>query len=179
MDRRRRFATYAMLLGLILAAAMLAVGGFLYRKATGRLTALEVKCADEARKPVKKDAIRNAIIGLFKDPDFQNSDRDSELRMVKAVLAGDPDFAKLTEDDQNDIVISFISKACEPKVLGKFESLKGVGLQIQEQFSSRQHAWENVEFYALVIALLFSVPRFWYFRLGRIGEISAAKGNAP
>jgi hypothetical protein len=45
--------------------------------------------------------------------------------------------------------------------------------QAQYEAASREN-WDNATWWAVVIGLVLSVPRVWYFLLGRIAELSAA-----
>jgi hypothetical protein len=45
--------------------------------------------------------------------------------------------------------------------------------QAQDEAASREN-WDNATWWAVVIGVVLSVPRVWYFLLGRIAELSAA-----
>ena len=65
---------------------------------------------------------------------------------------------------------------CDPETLGGDApgDLVGVQLEIQEEYTSSKKGWEDVKFWSLLVAVLFSIPRAWYFMLVRIAEISGA-----
>jgi hypothetical protein len=129
--------------------------------------------------PVDIDAIR-------KDPDFIKASPEEKLARLKRIFtANDPDFAKATAAEQEaglrklfpeaDEHLVPTCEACDPETLDFFNcELVGIRLEIQQEYRSSKKGWEDVEFWAVLVGVLFSVPRAWYFLLGRIAEISAA-----
>jgi len=124
MERQRRAATYAMVLGLLAAGVIIGVGVAQLRNATRTLSALEAKCRSEHPKP---------------------SDVPKGYELV-----------------------------CDSGALAKDVGLSGIQAEIQKQFIARDDAWANIGFFALVVAVLFSIPRGWYFLVDRLAELSTA-----
>ncbi len=180
MERRRRIATYVMALGLLMAGGMLGVGGAKFWLAEKRLVTLQTKCSAlnalpppppgvTWRKPVPipSDAYVDEPL-TDKDflPDCETCDPET--------LQKNSCISELAFNDKGDAVYyDDAAKAWKPAVGVRLEILK-LRSEIQRQHKSAKKAWESLTFWSALIAVLFSVPRTWYFLLGRIAEIGAA-----
>jgi len=49
-----------------------------------------------------------------------------------------------------------------------------IGQNLYDELSRREGRWDDAEILAVLIVLLLSAPRVWYFLLDRLAEISAA-----
>ncbi len=196
MEHRRRIATYVMALGLLAAAAMLGVGYAEFWVAAKRLATLQAKCTTPPRPPtiasigpdlpsVPPDRQPVVVRDWFAkyDPDFSKLKPDAQARVVQDAIAkygkrstdlkpGEVE-EPLTDKDFSDKDFVLV---CDPETLGGLASgnLVGVQLEIQQEYTSSKKGWQDVKFWSLLVAVLFSIPRAWYFLLGRIAEISGA-----
>ncbi len=68
--------------------------------------------------------------------------------------------------------------SCDPYDLSLCRSgLVGVRFEIQREYQAVK-AWQDIQPWVAIIAVLASIPRTWYFLLTRIAEVSEAiRGN--
>ncbi|MGD0290110.1 MAG: hypothetical protein ABSC63_10720 [Candidatus Binataceae bacterium] len=234
-----------MVLGLLCAGVVLAVGRFEWWRAGGRLEALETTCKAQGLPPpppgvkfvpspppgfkvdkpvmsLKGTAERsrpseNDILAApLKDPDFGKLSPQDKVIAVQRILATrDKDFAKLSPADQLNASTKILQargvdlpipvgatidpladakritdwdfvcdgeelhRLADEHPLSGIEPLSGIQDEIEQTFNRRQQNWENTSFWALILAVALSLPRVWYFLLGRIGELSAAIRGTP
>jgi hypothetical protein len=163
MARRRRIATFVMVLGPFAAGATLAFGGFEYQRASQRLSALHSQCESERKDFLDFNPISLAkgeippwevpleLVGDFSQPGLRCE--PEEIERLAAVVGG----------PEEEGVVSTPNKP-----------LLGIQREILKQVRAREHDWDDAKSWALVVALILAIPWGWYFLLGRIEELIAA-----
>lgn len=171
MEHRRRIATYVMVLGLLVAVAMLGVGRTGFWLAVKRLAPLEAKCSTFSRSSTKPP-----LPPGYRDP-LEGATPLAPIPAARPLPPGVPPPPPGSYIDEPITDKDFVPdcEACDPETLDFCRpELSGIRGEIQQEYRSAKTAWAGVEFWSALIAVLFSIPRGWYFLLGRIAEISGA-----
>jgi hypothetical protein len=151
MEYRRRSAGYVMVLGLLVAVAMYAVACGRYYVSTRRLATFQRQCLELLQQ------------------------RPPRQRRVSGPgwVVERPDLKKLCALPSYDTPADFV---LDDDPINGFEWPSGddIRASIKNVHQKRRTDWDNIRWWALVIGLLSSIPRVWYFLLGRIVELSAA-----
>ena len=152
--------------------------------------------------PMATATAQHALQEMFKDPDFVTSSPLDQLNATEKVWSSyDREFAKLDKASKHfaakKMLDSYVLRkehlpplppgfvldtdpegylkgpiVCDPSDLSASKGLRGVKLEIVEQFDAREEAWNTTWNGVWVLALLLSLPRAWYFLLDRIREIA-------
>jgi len=83
-----------------------------------------------------------------------------------AVKVNPSDFVPLTDLPEDDCNLEYSPASSRP--------ISETGQKIYDELSRREERWDNAETLSVLIVLLLSAPRVWYFLLDRLAEISAA-----
>jgi hypothetical protein len=107
---------------------------------------------------------------LMSDANWSKLSPAQKGEQVDGWLAADPDWSKLSVADQAELRRRAYAKAGLPAPTAVPSDWELVEAGHAER---AKEAWENMELYAFLVAALLSIPRAWYFLLGRIAELRA------
>jgi hypothetical protein len=159
MERRRRIATYLMLVGLMGAGVILLAGFWNYTRASQRIDALVSGC---------KSTFQSSVAGaddLTKlcDPDGIRTCRFNEALDADSTRTGGTYSGPLFNVKLN---------ATESNLIKRFAA------RIIAEADNRDGNWSNSKIGAFALVLICMLPRIWYFLLGRLAELATAvRGN--
>jgi hypothetical protein len=155
MESRRRSAGYVMICGLLVAVGMYAVACGRYYVSTRGLAALQKQCLELLHHWPPKQG-RVSVVGS-PDP-----------KKLCALPSDDTTPVAVLHDDD------FVPDDFVPDNGFNWPSGDDIRAAIKNVYQERQTGWDNISWWAFVVGLLSSIPRIWYFMLGRIVELSTA-----
>jgi hypothetical protein len=192
LERRLRISTFALVLGLLLAGLVLAFGELRYSLKSRHLSTLQIRCEKEREKlPATQGIVlpcdvpielppESYTVPLTQLPPKERAEVAKSEAKDEHVVACDDLPDDLFEDGlqclPKDVELHAVDLENEPSdvVATPERPLFGIQREIHQQFNSRVQGWDGAKNWALLIAVVFSIPRAWYFVLKRVEELSYA-----